>query len=510
MKHRHLSGGVLRMDKVREALKLAAKGFSQREIYRATGVARSCIQGYLRRAKAAGLTPGEMELLSDTELKLRLDKRGPGRTAKSAAELDWDTVHKELRARKGTTLELLWLEWQEQTGGGISYSTFCRRYHAWAKTTKVEFRTDFVPGEKFLTDFAGEKLSYRDESGKTVVAEIFVGVLGASDYIYTEALPSQKLLHWVGAHTRAFESIGGVTAATIIDNLKSGVTKPDRYEPEINKTFGEWADHFSTTVLPARAGKAQDKAKVEKAVQNVERWVLAPLRHSTFNSLGELNAALKERTAALNARTMQQYGATRQELFESLEKAHLQPLPASPFPAAEWKRALVNIDYHIDLEHHYYSVPYFLVKQEVWVKITEKLLEVFHQNKRVAAHKRSTVPYRFTTDALHMPPAHRAVKSQTAPGFVEWAAAVGPETSALVDAILSKPQYIEQSFRSILGLQRLEKKYGTAALEDAARSANVCDLQSQRSVRLFLEKRALEKQPKPLTHKNVRGAGYFH
>lgn len=508
MKHHGLEGGVLAMEKVREVLRLAAQGFSQREIHRATRVARSCVQEYLRRAKTAGVTPLEAAALSDTELRARLLKKSPGRQEKAAALPDWGTVHKELSRRKGTTLELLWLEWQEQGGGGISYSTFCRRYHAWAKTMKVEYRTEYRPGEKFLSDFAGEKLSYRDESNERRSAEIFVGVLGFSGYLYAEAVPSQKLPHWVGAHTRACASFGGVAACTIIDNLKSGVTKPDRYEPELNKTFAEWAEHFSTTVLPTRAGKPQDKGKVEQAVQNVERWVLAPLRHETFESMGALNRAIKERVEWLNHRVMERYDVSRHELFTTGEKMHLKPLPALPFPAAEWKRATVHMDYHIQYEKHCYSAPFYLARQVVWVRATEKLIEIFHDNKRVAAHKRAVTGH-FTTEAMHLPPEHLAMKSQTAPGFLAWAETVGAEMSALVDAILTKPQYQEQSFRSVLGLQRLEKKYGKAALEDAARTANVIGHQSQRSVRLLLEKRAQEKQ-EPLTHKNVRGSSYYH
>jgi transposase len=317
----------------------------------------------------------------------------------------------------------------------------------------------------------------------------------------------------VNSHIRAFSHIGGVTEAVVTDNLKSGVTRSHRYEPEIARTFEEFGAHFGTTIFPVRAGKPRDKAKVEKAVQEAERWVLAPLRNIRFRSLAEINAAMTPLTDTLNARKMKDYDASRRELFESVDKPALRPLPVMPFLVSAWKRARVSLDYHIEVDRHYYSVPYIHVRKEVAVKRTEKLVEVFLNNERIASHVASRVPYRFTTLEEHMPPEHKAVRSWTAENFAVWARGVGSATENLVSAILNAPRFKQQGFRSILGIQRLEKRYGSAAIERAAAIAVERRLHSQRALHKILE--TLKPEPTlpeqaPATHGNLRGGSYFH
>ncbi len=382
------------MDRVRQILRLKELGFNQRAIHRATGIARSSVQEYLRVAELHELSHEKAASLGDDELKSLLCKKTPGRIRKDAtAAPDFTAVHQELTSRKGVTLELLWKEWNESAGGGYSYSTFCRRYHEHAQKHSVVMRSDYEPGEKLLSDYAGETLSYWDFQGNQFKVEIFVATLGFSNRIYAEATESQKLAHWVNSHIRAFSYFGGVTAAIVIDNLKSGVTKCHRYEPDINRTFEEFGAHYSTTIFPVRSAKPRDKAKVEKAVQEVERQLLAPLRHVRFSSIEEINTALSPLLEALNSRTMKDYGISRNELFEKAEKTALKPLPALQFVVADWKRARVGIDYHIQIEYHYYSVPYYHIKKEVLIKSTEKLIEVFLNNERIASHVRSSIPY---------------------------------------------------------------------------------------------------------------------
>lgn len=502
-------GGILDMDRVREILRLAEGGHSQREIHRATKVARSCIQEYLRGAKLHELTHQRAKELSDSELKALLRKKTPGRPVKRVQEPDFEKVRSEYQSRKGVTLELLWQEWVAETGGGYGYSTFCRRYEAWGIALKVTLRRDYEPGELMLSDFTGEKLCYF-EKGEQREAEIFVSVLGLSNRIYAEALPSQQLLPWIGAHSRAFTFFGGVTEAVVIDNLKSGVKKSCRYEPEINRSFQDFAEHYSTTVFPARPNEPRDKSKVENAVQQVERWLLAPLRHVRFNSLAELNAALREKLVELNSREMREYKMSRDEFFTNAEAQSLRALPALSFCAAEWKRARVNLDYHVDVARHWYSVPYILARQEVWVKASERLVEVFFENERVASHQRSCVPHRHTTVPEHMPPHHQAVRSWTADNFKTWASSVGAHTVRLVELLLAAPRYKELAFRSILGLQRLERKYGKTAFEAACGVAVKKNIASQRFVRSVLEQAGSTPLKVSVAHQNIRGPKYFH
>lgn len=331
----------------------------------------------------------------------------------------------------------------EATGGGYSYSTFNRRYREWAKVKSVILRHEYQGGEKLFVDYAGEKLSYWVDNVE-YPAEIFVGVLAASNKIFCEATDSQSLPNWLGSHNRMLDFYGGVPGAIVPDNLKSGVEKACRYEPLLCRAYEEWSKHCDTAIIPTRVQKPRDKGKVEKAVQDVERWVLAPLRHVRFESLIELNSAISKRLLLLNAKGMDSYnGASREDLYLSIDKPQLRALPNEPYVFSEWKKARVSLDYHIQFEQHYYSVPYRYVRKEVLVRTTEKLLEIFHENELISSHIRSKVKFRFSTNSEHMPPAHRAVKSWTQDSFISWAQSVGKETLALTSAFFSDNRHPE-------------------------------------------------------------------
>ena len=509
MGNKRLQNGLLHVDIIRKVLRLWEQGYSQRAIHRATGAARSSIQEYLRLIGSSGITYEEAHELSDGALRERLGKQPPGRSRMTVTEPSWELVQKELGSRKGVTLELLWSEWCAQSGGGgMSYGTFCRRYREHERRVSVVMRQEYRPGEKCLTDYAGETLSYRDEEGTEHKAEIFVAVLGASDRIYAEASEAQKLEHWIGSHVRAFAFFGGVTESLIIDNFKSGVKHAHRYEPEINRTFEEFAEHYNTAVFPARARKPRDKAKVEQAVQMVERHVLAPLRKERFTSLAQINEAMRPLMDGLGKRIMKDYGISRDDLFEKLERDSLRPLPAQPFTVATWKRVRVSLDYHVQFDFHWYSVPYYHARKEVWVKVTEKLVEVFLGNERISSHARSFVKYRFSTQECHMPQQHLAMRSMTAENFTSWAKTVGASTQEVVAHILGLPRYKEQAYRSLLGLQRLEKRYGTVEFETACALAVKRRTFSQRAVHQILESTAAPKGA--FSHENIRGGQYYH
>ena len=353
-------------------------------------------------------------------------------------------------------------------------------------------------------------------TGQAIDAQIFVATLGASNYTYAEATPSQAIAHWIGSHQRALVFFGGVPAAIVPDNLKSGVNEPCRYEPGITRSYQDFAEHYGVAIIPARVRKPKDKPKVEKAVQTVERQVLAPMRHQQFTSFTALNEAIQTRLTVLNSRTMHGYGLSRRVLFERTDQPELKPLPAYPFVLATWKRAKVNLDYHIEVAKHYYSVPYWFVRREVAIKVSEQLVEVFFEHRRIATHPRSNASYRHTTMPEHMPPEHWAYKQQSKERFLAWAEQIGPHTHQQVEAIFGKRVHDEQAFRSIKGVQRLSTHYGPQRLEFACRRANAFGMTGLRRLKAILKSHLDEVPIIPdasetvvINHDNLRGQTYY-
>lgn len=489
---------------------------SRSESAKSCAVARSTVQDYIRRAEAKGLTVGALAELSDSEAKTRL---GKGRSKANRAEdgIDFAAVDLELQ-RKGVTLALLWQEGIDKQEWQCSYGTFCRWHSQWRGRHQLTMRQVHKAGEKLFVDYSGLTVPvHQSDPPETIAAQIFVACLGASNYTYAEATPSQALPHWIGSHQRALAFFGGVPDCIVPDNLKAGVTDPCHYEPGINLSYQAFAEHYGVAILPARPYKPRDKAKVEKAVQEVERQILAPLRHEHFSSFSTLNAAIAQRLKQLNDRIMSAYGLSRHALFVQVDLPALKPLPGQAFQFAQWKQAKVNFDYHIEFERHYYSVPYELVQQAVQIKVSEALIEVFHDGKRVACHERCRVKYRHTTLSDHMPPEHWAYKRQSKPRFLAWAEQVGPQTVEQVKAIFALKAHEEQAFRAICGLQGLGRQYGNVRLEAACHRANVFGMVGLRRLRSILQFN-LERDPNSpesvsapiVQHDNVRGQQYYH
>jgi len=503
------------MAKFREILRLHQLGHSQCAIAQGCAVARSTVQDYIRRATAKNLSYEQLADLSDNEIKDLLGK-GKRKTGQRGEAIDFAPVEVELR-RKGVTLALLWQEGLDKGEWQMSYGTFCRRYNQWRLRSQLSLRQVYKGGEKLFVDYCGLTVPVTDlATGEVVQAQIFVGCLGASNYTYAEATPTQELMHWIGAHERALSFFGGVPECIVPDNLKSGVTDPCRYEPGVNRSYQEFAEHYGVAILPTRPKKPRDKSKVEKAVQEVERQILAPLRHQQFTSFSALNAAMRERLERLNERVMPGYGLSRQGLFEQVDQSALKPLPTQPFVFGHWKSAKVNVDYHIEVEQHYYSVPYSLVSQAVQVKVSEQLVEVFYQHQRIACHERSRGRYRHTTVPEHMPPEHLAYKGQSQERFLAWAEGIGSATVVQVQAIFDTKAHPEQAFRTLKGIQRLVGRYDATRLEAACRRANALGLVGLRRLRNILETQ-LETAPLPepdllcevTQHANVRGSQYY-
>ena len=507
----------LTMRQVREVLRLKwERGYSDRKAAFACGVSRPTVKLTVERAIAAGLGwPLPVEL-DDAALERRLFPPAP-RPGQSRPLPDYAEVHQELR-RKGVTLMLLWEEYQALYLEGLQYSQYCERYRAWARHLKLSMRQVHRAGEQCFVDYAGQTVPVVDpRTGEVHAAQVFVAVLGASHYCYAEATMSQSLPDWIGSHVRALEYFGGVPEILVPDNLLSGVTRAHRYEPLLNTTYQDMATHYSVAILPARVRKPRDKAKVEVAVQLVERWILARLRHHTFFSLAELNAAIAELLEQLNTRPLYKLPGCRRSQFEQLDRPALRSLPVTRYVFAEWKRARVHLDYHIEVDHHYYSVPYVLVGQQLDVRLTAHTLEVFQRGHRVASHARSRELGRHTTLPEHMPKSHREYAHWTPIRLIAWAAKSGPATARLVESLMASRAHPQQGFRACLGIMRLGKTYGDARLEAACVRALHIGARSCRSLESIL-RRSLDQQPLPgtaptspsLTHDNVRGPDYYH
>ena len=508
----------LSMRKIKEVLRLCwGHGLSKRKTARSCGISRPAVDEYLLRAEEAGLSWPLPAELDDGALERLLFPCTPSLPAAARALPDWSTIHRESK-RKGVTLFLLWQEYRETHPEGYQYSWFCERYRAWQGRLDVVMRQDHRAGEKLFVDYAGQTVPVVDRlTGEVREAQIFVAVLGASNYTYAEATWSQGLPDWIGSHQRCFRYLGGVPEIVVPDNLRSGVTKAHRYEPDTNPTYQDMATHYGVAVLPARVRRPRDKAKVEAGVLVVERWILAALRHRSFFSLHELNAAIRELLEKLNARPFKKLPGSRREHFECLDKPALQPLPAEPYVYAEWKKARVHIDYHVEVAGHYYSVPHALIKKQLDVRITQNTIECFYRGNRVASHRRSHQKGRHTTVTAHMPEAHRQAGNWSPERLAHWAAKTGPATERLIMDILASRKHPQQAYRSCLGVLRLGKAYGDERLEAACRRALTLGSHSYKSIESILKHR-LDDQPLaeqqelalPEDHDNIRGPAYYH
>jgi transposase len=505
------------MRKIKEVLRLKQEQkLTNRAIARSCSIGRATVGEYLRRAAAAGLNWPLPEEVDEAELERRLFPPPPDIPVPLRPVPVWSEVHQELR-RKGLTLFLLWEEYRQANPDGFQYSWFCERYNLWAGKLDLVMRQQHRAGEKTFVDYAGQTVPVvNPETGEVREAQIFLAVLGASSYTYAEATWTQQLPDWIESHVRACNFFGGVTEIWVPDNLKSGVSKACRYDPDINPTYQDLASHYGCAVIPTRKYRPKDKAKAEAGVLLVERWILARLRKTTFFSLSQLNRAIRELLVWLNAHAFQKMPGSRRSQFETLDQPALRPLPAQPYVFADWKKARVNLDYHVEVDGHYYSVPYQLAKREVDIRFTQRTVEAFFRGRRVASHIRSYRKGRFTTLDEHMPKAHQEYLEWTPERLIRWAAETGPLTAQMVEAVLASRTHPQQGFRNCLGILRLGKAYGADRLENACRRAMTLGSYGYRSVESIL-KNGLDRKPLPvptppapvIEHDNLRGADYY-
>jgi len=505
------------MRQIREVLRLHLQaGLSYAETGRALKMAKSTVGAVVLMARAAGVDWATAQQLDDAELERRL-YRPPVPRCSRQLEPNYAWIHQELK-RPGVTLQLLWEEYARGNRLAYKYTSFCIKYRAWVVSLARSMRQTHVAGEKLFVDYAGQTVPIIDAAtGEITPAQIFVAVLGASNYTHACATARQTMDDWLGAVMEAFEFIGGVPLLLVPDQTRALIARPDPYEPQTGRTVEEFATHYGVAVLPARPGRPRDKPKVEAAVLLVERWILARLRNRRFFSLAELNAAIAELLVELNARSFKKLPGCRRSAFESIDRPALRPLPAERFELARWKRARVNIDYHVEFDGHYYSVPHRLVRTEVELRITSTTLEVIAGNRRLASHVLSSRRGHHTTLPEHMPASHRAHHEWTPQRLIAWGERIGAATAAVVRWQMDNRPHPEQGYRACLGLQRLAREFTAPRLEAACARALSIAAPTYRSVASIL-KSGLDRQPLaaaeprsalPL-HDNVRGPDYYH
>ena len=505
------------MRQIRETLRLHMQaGLSYNEIGRVLKISKSVAGKYVSLARVAGVDWDLAQTLSDEDLEARLYRPALPRSSHQRAP-DFGMVHQELK-RPGVTLMLLWEEYATGNPLAYKYTSFCVKYAEFARRQQRSMRQIHIAGEKLFVDYAGGTVPIVDPlTGEITQAQIFVATLGASNYTYACATPRQTTADWIGAQVQALEFFGGVVRLIVPDQTRALIKTPGRYDPEPNRTYDEFAKHYDCAVLPARPRHPRDKPKVEGAVLLVQRWILARLRNRRFFSLGELNVAIKELLADLNQRPFKKLPGCRRSAFELLDAPALRPLPASRYVISRWKTAKVNIDYHVEFEGHYYSVPHRLVGARIDVRVIGNLLECFASNQCVASHAVSTKRGGFSTTADHMPASHRAHLEWTPAKLIAWGQRIGVSTAAVLTWQLEHRPHPEQGYRACLGLLALVRRYSAERLEAACTRAMALRAPHLKSVTNIL-KSGLDRQPSlfPATysptieHENVRGPDYYH
>jgi transposase len=513
------------MRRIREVLRLKHDlSRNHREISASTGLSKGSVSEYLRRAKQAGLDWESARELSEGELEARLFK-APGRNLPvDRVPIDHEWVHREMR-KKSVTLQLLWVEYREaaqhdpQGRRPYQYSQFCERHANFRERVDASMRQEHRGGERVFLDYSGHRPSIVDrETGEVIPVELYVAVLGASNYTYAEATLTQRRDEFIGSTSRAFEYFDGVPAITVPDQLRSAVSGPDRIDPELNPVFAEFAEHYGTAVIPARARKPKDKAKVEVGVQIAQRWILAQLRNITFFSLDDLNAAIAELLEQLNDKPFQKLEGCRRSAYEELDRPALKPLPVRRFEPSTWKQAKVHIDYHVEFEARFYSAPHHLIGTKLWIRATVTTIELVLDGRRVASHRRSYGRKgAYVTDEAHRPKSHRQYGAWPPQRIIDWASELGVNTGKLVARIIADRPHPEQGYRSCLALIRDVKIYSAERVEAACMRALQINAPTRRSVlailRNGLDQVAVEDDdaplPAPIVHDNVRGGDYY-
>ncbi len=520
-----MSAKRITMRQLRELLRLRYEAkLSMRQINASTKISIGKIQSILKQAEQLNLQWPLPDDMDDRELAQKFYPQADTRISKNFQQPDWSVVHQELK-KKGLTRQLLWEEYTQQYPNSCySYSQYCDRYEHWRKQQKRSMRQTHRAGEKLFIDYCGPTVPIVDRhTGEIKEAQIFVAVFGASNYTFAEATASQKLKDWLYSHVRAFNFFDGLPELLIPDNLRSGVSKACRYEPELNLSYQQLAAHYQVVVIPARPYKPKDKSKAEVGVQIVERWIIARLRHQTFFSLHELNQSIKALLVDLNSRPFKKLPGNRLQAFEQIDKPALKPLPRHAYEYTEIKIVKVNIDYHIEYEQHFYSVPHHLVGETLELHAGDKVIQMFFKNKLITTHVRKYYPGT-STESSHMPTRHEKHHKWSPGRLMNWGKDIGPDVLIWVKQRLNEKAHPEQAYRVCLGLLNLSRSYDNQRLNRACQIANKKSLNRLKNIRSILtsnldklptdnvqkEEFDLEETLLPQSHKNIRGPKDYH
>lgn len=514
----------IKMKKIREIIKLkSTMDLSARQISKVLSVSRPVVSEYLQKFESSGLKYEEIIHMADSELLSIFQSTKKSNTKYQILSQYFPDYVKDLK-KKGVTLQLLWEEYREKHPFGYEYSQFCYHFQMWRNATEITMHINHKAGDKMFVDYAGEKLSYFDRvTGKEVPVETFVAVLGGSGLTYAEVSMSQKKEDWIRSNEKAIWYFGGVTRAIVPDNLKSAVTKSDPYEPGINPDFDDFAEHYGTVIIPARARKWRDKALVENAVRLIYMRIYARLRNRKFYSLSELNEAVWELLEKHNTTPFQRLDYSRCELFEQTEKNALMKLPGEKYPQKHTIFATVGSNYHVELreDRHYYSVPYVLRKrgQTVRVKVVydDRIVAIYYDNLRIVQHVRDRTPNKYTTIPEHMPSYHRIYAEWNPKRIISWGKTYGEDVAAVLERVLQKRKHPEQAFKVCMGILALGKKHGSVKLLEACRRANKYGMYSLKRIKEMIvlikeeqDQLDLSLETKIPVHKNIRGSSYYN
>ena len=508
----------LPMRKLRDIIRLSLEcGMSGRAIARSCLLSPSTVADYLGRIKLARLTwPLSPELDSDEALE-RLLFPDEGHPVSNRPTPDWTYIHRELKKRH-VTKQLLWQEYKEGTPDGFQYSQFCANYQEWARPLLATMRQAHRVGEKTFVDFSGSGLDLASPlTGECQLVVLFVAVLGASNLTYAEPVLHQDLPTWVGCHIRAWEYFEGTTEIWVPDNPKVGVIKASKYDPLLNRTYEDLSTYYGAAVIPARPYKPRDKAKVEVGVLIASRWILAVLRNRTFYSMEEMRAAVAEALEKLNNKQMRRLKKSRREIFEEIERTALKALPVRPYEYAEWSRPRVDLSYHVVYDDHFYSVHFSLIGEQLDLRATETTIEILRRGTRIESYSRSYEKGKYTTLKHHMPRAHLDQVEWTPERLTDWARKTGPQTVALLEAIMASKAHPQQGFKACLGILRRAKEFPAQRVERAAARALHFQMLNSGSIASIL-KNNMDTLPLPgdepqqalPLHENIRGGRYYH
>ncbi len=511
------------MSKVRNIISLYTTGVSKQSIGERIGLPRNSVKKYIRLFLASDKSLEELEQMSDTELEQLFLDMVPRHHIeddpkhKSVVEF-FPGMEKALKSRENTK-EKQWQQYIALHPNGYRLSQFKGYYLKWLKMRNPVMHMEHKAGEKMYVDYAGQKLQLLDpESGEVIPVEVFVAILGASQLTYVEASYSQQKEDFIGSCENALHYFGGVPNAIVTDNLKSAVTKGNRYEPTLNEAFRDFVSHYLMAALPAAPYKPKYKALVEGAVKIIYRTIYGTVKERVYSSLELLNQAIRIALEEHNSRLLKNRPFSRRQLFEETERHTLNPLADHKYELKHRVIVTVMKNNYVNLaeDKHYYSVPYQYIGKKVTLLYSQSAVEIYHRYERITIHNRNRQPYGYTTIIEHLASKHRFMSDWNPDKFIERGEEIGPETKEYIIQLLNTRQHPEQTYRSCQGVLSFAARSGKERLNNACKRALQYEDYGYQTIRVILQ-RGLDHNPneelnndqKLPPHDNIRGKNYY-